>query len=117
MIPFIPQGPSVVLAYTDDSTDNSVTLNMGALGVPDVLYVVNPDQTNVVAVNVSFDPLDTNASIPTSGANGIGTIIAPYGYAMIAINSHNRTGPIYLSAAGDSATGNVFVTPGVTQYR
>jgi len=117
MIPFIPQGPSVVLPYTDDSTDNSVTLDMGALGVPDVLYVVNPDTANVVVVNVSFDALDTNASVPTSGANGVGTVIAPFGYAMIAIDSRYRTGNIYLSAAGDSATGNVFVTPGVTQYR
>jgi hypothetical protein len=117
MIPFIPQGPSVVLAYADDSTDTSVTLDMGALGVPNVLYVVNPDTANVVVVNVSFDPLDTNASVPTSGANGVGTVIAPFGYAMIGIDSHYRTGNIYLSAAGDSATGNVFVTPGVTQYR
>jgi len=117
MIPFIPQGPSVILPYTDDSTDNSVTLDMGALGVPDVLYVVNPDTANVVVVNVSFDALDTNASVPTSGANGVGTVIAPFGYAMIAIDSRYRTGNIYLSAAGDSATGNVFVTPGVTQYR
>jgi hypothetical protein len=117
MIPFIPQGPSVILAYTDDSTDNSVTLDMGALGVPNVLYVVNPDTANVVVVNVSFDSQDTNASIPTSGANGVGTVIAPFGYAMIGIDSHYRTGNIYLSAAGDSATGNVFVTPGVTQYR
>jgi hypothetical protein len=117
MIPFIPQGPSVILPYTDDSTDNSVTLDMGALGVPNVLYVVNPDTANVVVVNVSFDSQDTNASIPTSGANGVGTVIAPFGYAMIGIDSHYRTGNIYLSAAGDSATGNVFVTPGVTQYR
>jgi hypothetical protein len=117
MIPFIPQGPSVILPYTDDSTDNSVTLDMGALGVPNVLYVVNPDTANVVVVNVSFDSQDTNASIPTSGANGVGTVIAPFGYAMIAIDSHYRTGNIYLSAAGDSATGNVFVTPGVTQYK
>ena len=117
MIPFIPQGPSVVIAYADDSTDTSVTLNLGALGVPNVLYVVNPDTANVVVVNVSFDANDTNASIPTSGANGVGTVIAPFGYAMSGIDSHYRTGNIYLSAAGDSATGNVFVTPGVTQYK
>lgn len=116
MIPFIPQGPSVIITYADDSTDSSVILNLGALGMPDVLYVVNPDTANVVAVNYSFDPLDTNASIPTSGANGVGTVVAPYGYAMLAIDSHNRTGNIYLSAAGDSPTGSVFITPGVTQY-
>ena len=116
MIPFIPQGTSIVVSYADDSTDTSVTYNPGSQGMPNVLYVVNPDTANVVSVNVSFDPLDTNAVVPTSGANGTGTVIAPFGYAMIAIDSHYRTGNIYISAAGDSATGNVFVTPGITQY-
>jgi hypothetical protein len=116
MIPFIPQGPSIVIAYADDSTDTSVTYNPGSLGMPDVLYVVNPDTANVVVVNISFDPEDTNASVPTSGANGVGTVIAPFGYAMIGIDSTYRTGNIYISAAGDSATGNVFVTPGINQH-
>jgi hypothetical protein len=74
---------------------------------------VNPDVANVVAVNYSFDALDTNASIPTSGANGIGTIVGPASTVMLKIDSTYRTGSIYVSAAGDSATGSVFVTPGV----
>ena len=117
MIPFIPQGPSVVIQYTDDSTDTSVTVSNSEYGMPNVLYVVNEDSANIVAVNYSFNSQDTNASVPTSGANGIGTIIPPYGYAMLAINSNYRNGPLYISAAGHSGTGNVYVTPGVTQYK
>jgi hypothetical protein len=116
MIPFIPQDRSIVIAYADDSTDTSVTYNPGSLGMPDVLYVVNQDQANVVAVSYSFDPQDTNAVIPTSGANGQGTVIAPYGYAMIGIDSSHRTGNLYISAAGVSGTGKVYVTPGITQH-
>ena len=112
-IPFIPQGPSAIIAYADDSTDTSVTLTTGVYGMPNALLFVNPDVANVVAVNYSFDALNTNASIPTSGANGIGAIIPPYGYALLAIDSNYRTGPLYISAAGHSGTGNVYVTPGV----
>ena len=112
-IPFIPQGPSAIIAYADDSTDTSVTLTTGVYGMPNALLFVNPDVANVVAVNYSFDALDTNASIPTSGANGIGTIIGPASSVMLRIDSTYRTGNIYVSAAGDTATGSVFVTPGV----
>ena len=117
MVPFTPLGPSAVVAYTDDSTDTSVTVSNAEYGMPNVLYVVNEDSANIVAVNYSFNSQDTNASVPTSGANGIGAIIPPYGYAMLAIDSTYRTGPIYISAAGHSGTGNVYVTPGVTQYK
>ena len=117
MIPFIPQGNSIVIAYADDSTDTSVTFNTGAYGMPNVLYCVNEDAANIVAVNYSFDSLNTNASVPSSGANGIGTIIPPYGYAMLAIDSTYQTGNLYISAAGHSGSGNVYVTPGVTQYK
>jgi hypothetical protein len=112
-IPFIPQGPSAIIAYADDSTDTSVTLTTGAYGMPNVLLFVNPDVANVVAVNYSFDVNDTNASIPTSGANGQGTIVGPASSVMLRIDSTYRTGNIYVSAAGDTATGSVFVTPGV----
>jgi hypothetical protein len=112
MVPFIPQGPSVVIEYTDDSTDTSVTVATTEFGMPNVLYVVNEDSANIVAVNYSFNSLDTNAKVPDSGANGIGAIIPPYGYALLAIDSTYRTGPIYISAAGHSGTGNVYVTPG-----
>ena len=113
MVPFIPQGNSVVIAYADDSTDTAVTVETTEFGMPNVLYCVNEDSANIVAVNYSFDSQDTNASVPSSGANGIGAIIPPYGYAMLAIDSTYRTGPIYISAAGHSGAGNVYVTPGV----
>jgi hypothetical protein len=88
---------------------------MGSAGCPNVLYAVNPDTANVVAVNISFDVDNTNASVPDSGANGIGTVIAPFGYAMIAIpTALNASNTFYVSAAGVSGTGNVYVTPGVT---
>jgi len=108
---FIPQGPSAIIAYADDSTDTSITLATGEYGVPNCLYVVNPDSTNVVAFNYSFVSQDTNASVPTSGANGIGCIVGPFGSVLVRIDSNYRTGNLYLSAAG-TGTGNVFVTPG-----
>ena len=114
MTPFLPQGPSVKIAYADDSTDTSVTLTTGAFGMPNCLLVVNPDGANVVAFNYSFDSLDTNASVPTSGANGRGVIILPGGVAMIRVAGvEYNPGNLYVSVAGDSATGNVFITPGV----
>ena len=113
MIPFIPQGPSIVIDYTDDSTDTSVTVATTEFGMPNVLYCVNEDAANIVAVSYSFDSNNTNASVPTSGANGIGAVIPPYGYALLAIDSTYRTGNIYISAAGHSGTGSVYVTPGV----
>jgi hypothetical protein len=112
MVPFIPQGASMVIEYTDDSTDTSITFDTAAYGMPDVLYCVNEDSANIVAVNYSFNSQDTNASVPDSGANGIGAIIPPYGYALLAIDSAYRTGNLYISAAGHSGTGNVYVTPG-----
>jgi hypothetical protein len=113
MTPFIPQGPSAIIAYADDSTDTSITLDTGAYGVPNCLLVVNPDAANVVAFSYSFDSLNTNASVPTSGANGVGCVIGPSSTVLLRIDSQYRTGNLYLSAAGDTSTGNVFVTPGV----
>ena len=113
MVPFIPQGNSIVIAYTDDSTDTAVTFNTGAFGMPNVLYCVNEDSANIVAVNYSFSAVDHNASVPSSGANGIGAVIPPYGYAMLAIDSTHQTGNLYISAAGHSGSGSVYVTPGV----
>jgi len=110
--PFLPQGPSAKIAYADDSTDTSITLDTGAYGVPNCLLVVNPDAANVVVFNYSFDSADTNASVPTSGANGIGTVVGPTSSVLLRIDSTYRTGNLYLSAAGISGTGNVFVTPG-----
>ncbi len=114
MVPFTPIGRSAVVAYAGDSTDTSITITTGGTGMPDVLYCVNNDPNSVVAVSFSFDATNTNAIVPDSGANGEGAVIPPYGYAMLAIpNAANLTGNIYVSAAGQTGTGNVYVTPGV----
>ena len=114
MVPFTPIGPSIIAGYADDSTDTAITIVPGSTGLPNVLYCVNTDVANVVVVNTSFDELDTNASVPTSGANGLGLVIGPASTAMIFLPqvSHAQ-GNLYVSVAGDSATGNVFITPGV----
>ena len=113
-VPFTPIGPSIIAAYADDSTDTSITITPGSFGLPNVLYCVNPDTANVVVVNTSFDALDTNASIPTSGANGIGVVIGASSSVMIRVPQVPYVqGNLYVSVAGDSATGNVFITPGV----
>lgn len=113
MVPFIPQGPSAVIAYADDSTDTSITLAPGSTGVPNVLYCVNPDTANVVVVNYSFNSLDTNAVVPTSGANGTGVVIGAASAVLIRVDSAYQSGNLYVSAAGVSGTGNVYVSPGV----
>jgi hypothetical protein len=113
MIPFIPQGSSAVVAYADDSTDTHITLNPGSFGVPNCLYVVNNDAANVVVVNYSFVETDTNAVVPTSGANGVGVVIGSKSAVQIRIDSTYQGGPLYVSAAGVSGSGNVYVSPGV----
>jgi hypothetical protein len=113
MIPFIPQGNSMVIAYADDSTDTSITFNTNQYGMPNSLLAVNKDAANVVVVSYSFNALDTNASVPTSGANGIGVVIGPMSSVQLKIDSTYRTGNLYISAAGVTGTGNVYVTPGV----
>jgi len=113
MIPFIPQGNSMVIAYADDSTDTAITFNTTEYGMPNSLLAVNTDVANVVVVNYSFNALDTNASVPTSGADGIGVVIGPRSQVQIQIDSTYRTGNLYISAAGVSGSGSVYVTPGV----
>jgi len=113
-VPFTPVGPSIIAAYADDSTDTAITIEPGSAGLPNVLYCVNVDPANVVVVNTSFNDLDTNAVVPTSGANGQGVVIGPADSAMIRLPGVAYvTGNLYISVAGDSATGNVFITPGV----
>ena len=113
MTPFIPQGPSAVINWADDSTDTSVTLDTNQFGMPNCLLVVNPDTNDEVAFNYGFDPLDTNARLPTSGADGIGTIIGRNSSVMLRIDSRYRTGTLYLSSPGHAGTGHGDITPGV----
>jgi len=104
---FTPSGISGILAYADDSTDTS-TVEGGATA----LMVFNADTANVVAVNVSFNSLDTNAVVPTSGTNGVGTVVGPNQTIILSIPQSAYNNTMYVSVAGDSGTGNVFITPG-----
>jgi len=113
-VPFSPVGFSIIAPYADDSTDTAITITPGSAGLPNVLYCVNTDTANVVVVNTSFDADNTNATIPTSGANGQGVVIGPGASVMIRLPQvAYMQGNLYVSVAGDSATGNVFITPGV----
>lgn len=113
-VPFTPIGNSIIAAYADDSTDTALTIEPGSLGLPNVLYCVNPDAANVVAVTATVDPLDHNAVIPQSGADGVGVIILPGGTAMIRVPQVPYiAGNVYVAVAGVSGTGNVYITPGV----
>jgi hypothetical protein len=110
--PFQPLGPSGVIAYADDSTDTSQIIEPGSTGLPNALYIVNADTANVVVVGTSFNAEDTNAVVPTSGFNGTGTVVGPMSSALIRLESTYVQGNIYVSAAGVSGTGNVYITPG-----
>lgn len=105
---FTPVGTSIALSYADDSTDTS-TIENGATA----LLVLNPDTANVVVVNVSFNPLDTNAVVPIAGGTeGVGTVVGPNQQIVLHIPQAAYNGTMYVSVAGDSATGNVYITPG-----
>jgi hypothetical protein len=113
-VPFTPVGASIIAPYTDDSTETSITIAPGSSGLPTVLYCVNPDTANVVVVNYGFTDGDTDAVVPTSGANGQGVVIAANGTAMIRVpQSAYIQGSLFVSVAGVSATGNVYITPGL----
>ena len=115
-VPFTPIGASIAAPYADDSTDTAITIEPGSTGLPNVLYCVNPDSANVVVVNTSFNALDTNASVPITGADGLGVVIQAGGTAMIYLPQVPYIqGNLYVSVAGVTATGNVYITPGVVR--
>ena len=112
-VPFLPVGPSGVIAYADDSTSTSTAITPGGTGLPNVLYIVNGDAANVVVVNVGTSDLDTDAVVPLSGFNGKGAVVGPLSSAMIRLNTTYQQGNIWVSVAGVSGTGSVYITPGV----
>jgi hypothetical protein len=105
---FTPVGASGRLAYSDDSTEVSIE-NSGATH----LMCFNADAANVVVVNAGFVDGDVDAIVPTSNFNGAGVVIGP-GLTVIyhLPQKQYATGNVFISVAGDSATGNVFITPG-----
>jgi len=104
---FAPSGRSVVLTYADDSTETS-TLAGGAVN----WLVFNPDAANVVVVSFGFTDGDTDAVVPTSGANGKGTVVGPRQQVVLNVPQCAYAAQVYVSVAGVSGTGNVYLTPG-----
>jgi hypothetical protein len=104
---FTPSGPSIVLSYADDSTESSTQV----LGATQFM-VYNPDTANVVVVSVGFTNGDTDAVVPTSGANGKGTVIGARQQVVLNIPQAAYSAQVWISVAGVSGTGNVYITPG-----
>jgi hypothetical protein len=105
---FTPVGRSIILAYADDSTETSTQV-AGA----SAFLVYNPDAANVIVFNTGFTNGTTEAVVPTSGANGSGVVIGPKQQVVVAVPGAGFTaGSVWISVAGDSATGNVYITPG-----
>ena len=107
MTTFTPSGHSVVLTYADDSTETS-TLAGGAVA----WLVVNPDTAYVVGVSFGFTDGDTDAVVPTSGANGRGTVIGAGQQVVLNVPQCAYAQQVYVSVAGVSGAGNVYLTPG-----
>jgi len=112
MSAFYPSGNSAVLAYADDS---AVTVLGFADPAPTHLAVFNPDAANVITVTASFTQFDAAAVVPTSDQNGVGLVVGPGDTAYYALSSTagSEDGNLYVSVAGASTTGNVFITPGI----
>ena len=105
---FTPVGDSIVMTYTDDSTDTS-----SAFAGASAFYVYNADTANVVVVNTGFADGDVDAIVPTSGANGKGIVVGPNSAVVVGVpQSRYTSNPVYVSVAGVSGTGNVYLTPG-----
>jgi hypothetical protein len=106
--PFTPVGRSIVLTYADDSTDTSTEV-AGA----SAFYVFNADAANVVVFNTGATNGDTDAVVPTSGANGKGIVIGPQQQILVGCAfAQFNVGSVFISVAGVSGTGNVYITPG-----
>lgn len=112
MSAFYPSGQSMIVAYADDSTDIRLPIDQPA---PTHLCIVNPDAANVVVVNAGFTEGDVDAIVPTSGQNGAGLVVGPNSTAFFALASTrgSESGNLYIAVAGASATGNVYITPGL----
>jgi hypothetical protein len=109
-IPFAATGPSGAIAYADDSTEVSIS-NSGATH----LMCVNPDTANVVVVSAGFTDGDVDAIVPDNNFNGQGIVIAPFGMVILSLpQKQYATGNIFVSVAGVSGTGTVYITPGTT---
>jgi hypothetical protein len=105
---FTPVGRSIVLTYADDSTDTSTEVKCAT-----AFSVFNADTANVVVFSTGASNGDTDAVVPTSGANGRGIVIGPQQQILVGYPaSQFSNGSVFISVAGVSGTGNVYITPG-----
>ena len=111
-VTFNPTGGSIKLAYAGDSTEVSLAITQPA---PTHLAVVNTDSANVIVVNAGFVDGDVDAIVPQSDQDGVGLVVGPLDTAYFALASTrgSESGNLYISVAGESATGNVYITPGI----
>jgi hypothetical protein len=110
---FAIQGPSMILSYADDSTDIREIIPQDGLGIPNALFIFNPDTANVIVVAAGLTEGDVDAVVPTSGINGEGVVVGPNSSVLITIpQARNAAGSLFVAVAGVSATGNVYITPG-----
>lgn len=105
---FTPSGDSIILAYTDDSTDTGIAIR-GATA----FMVYNPDTANVIVFNTSTADDNINAVVPTSNQNGQGVVIGPGQQVIVGLGwPQFSPADVYIAVAGVSGTGNVYITPG-----
>jgi hypothetical protein len=110
---FSPSGKTFILAYAGDSTDTSVEVPAAT-----AVNIFNPDAANVVAVSFGFaTDGDNNAFIPTAGVPGEGVIVGPGQQLTVNLPQagYITTNTMLVAVAGDSATGNVFISLGSLQ--
>ena len=108
---FAPQGVSYILPYADDSTSTSVSMPAAQ-----AVSVYNPDAANVVVVTFGFSSDgDTDAVIPVAGTPGKGTVVGPRQQLTFSLPQAGYDPTMWVSVAGVSATGNVFVSTGSFQ--
>lgn len=111
---FSPNGKTYIIAYADDSTDTSTEVTAAS-----AVNIFNPDGANVVAVSFFFENegYGTNAVIPTAGTPGEGVIVGPGQHLTVNLPQANyiATNTMWVAVAGDSATGNVFISLGSLQ--
>ena len=105
---FTPIGASGIIDYADDSTEVSLE-NTGA----SAFLIFNPDTANVVVVNIGFEDGAVDAIVPTNEFNGAGVVIGPQQSIVYHLPQKlYSTANVFISVAGDSASGNVYITPG-----
>jgi hypothetical protein len=108
---FAPTGKSYLLAYADDSTDTSLEMPAAQ-----AVTVFNADSANVVVINFGFSSDgDTDAVVPVVGTPGKGTVVGPQQQLTFSLPQAAYTTPMFVSVAGVSGTGNVFVSTGSFQ--